>query len=73
MYFVPLLHKETDLVDQTLRIVTEEQILQDHRTKYGSLHQKLQGLWERFAEDENECHLYGMSSIKKSINTTTIS
>ena len=46
VYFVQLLHREADLIDQTLRPVTEEQILQEHRTKFGRLQQKLQGLWE---------------------------
>ena len=34
---VPLLRREADLVDITQRLVTEEQILRDHRNKYGRL------------------------------------
>ena len=49
---VPLLRREADLVDITQRLVTEEQILRDHRNKYRRLQQQLQDLWKRYANDD---------------------
>ena len=49
---VPLLRREADLVDITVRLVSEEQILRDTRAKYGRLQQQLQDIWERYGEDE---------------------
>ena len=42
---VPLLRREADLVDITFRLVKEEQILRDHRSK---LQARLQEVWERY-------------------------
>ena len=48
---VPFLRREADLVDITFRLLTEEQILCDHRNKYNKLQAHLQEVWKRYGND----------------------
>lgn len=49
---VPALKREADLVDLTIQLVTEEQILRDQRTKYKELQGRLQQLWADYGDGE---------------------
>lgn len=49
---VPLQRREADLVDITHRLIREEQILWDHRSKFSWLQEQLQDLWEKNANDD---------------------
>jgi hypothetical protein len=49
---VPALHRESKLVDLTIRMVIEEQVLRAQRTKNRELEGRLHQTWARYYEDE---------------------
>jgi hypothetical protein len=47
---VPALNREADLVDLSLQLVTEEQVLRDQRSRYRELQGRLHQYWSEFEE-----------------------
>ena len=48
----PALKREADLVDLSLQLVTEEQILRDQRNRYRDLTGRIQQLWKDYSAGE---------------------
>ena len=49
---VPALHREAKLVDLTIRMVIEEQVLRAQWTKNRELEGRLHQAWTKYSEDE---------------------
>jgi hypothetical protein len=47
---VPALKREADLVDLSLQLVTEEQVLRDQRSRYRELQGRLHQYWSEYEE-----------------------
>jgi hypothetical protein len=47
---VPALKRDADLVDLSLQLVTEEQVLRDQRSRYRELQGRLHQYWSEFEE-----------------------
>ncbi|KAH3723663.1 hypothetical protein DPMN_049457 [Dreissena polymorpha] len=49
---VPLLRREADTVDMTIRLVSEHALTRVHRKKYKETHGRLFLIWEKYEDEE---------------------